>query len=619
LSEIFLDNIYLVLLLPLWIFLIIMLGRFFSVYVNNKIICLLTLLSSAFGFILSTGALIKLPYDKILETQIPIIKINDFIINAGLHVDRTALIFALVLYAISFCVQLFSVSYLKDEKKFYRFFALLNFFNFSMSALLFSPNLYQTYFFWELVGICSYLLIGFEYSKDKISVASKKVFIINRFGDTALIGAIILSSYFIYTYAPNKALTSLSFTDLNTVSTLVYAYATSPIYEIICSLFLISIFVKSAQFPFYTWLQDAMQAKLPVSALLHSATLVASGLFLGLRILPFLTLDTYFLKIISIIGILTTLICSLSACSQTNPKKTLAYSTSAQLGLMFFALGNLNIKAVIAFFVTHALIKSSLFMTLPSENEKWNYTKSILFLINGLSLSGLIFSGMIAKEMITAEISDFYLGIFAISSFLTAFYIFRIALYIQKSHGIDKKYPDLKEILAIFILLGLNILFYIYLYNNIPYQISAPFWVALSAWICVCILYLKNAFRKIPLIYQLTFEGFYLDKFYTTFCVKIYELTAKFFTLIEERIFANYKPLIFISNCGVKTSNFIENNIMNGSVKLITNLTKKISEFDIKAQSGNIQTYNAYAFIIITAILIGLIYGYSAIITNLMR
>ena len=115
-AEFLLDNLYLTLLLPLWVFLIVMLGRFFSVYVNKVIIYTLTLFSSAFGSILCALALCKIPAEKILESNYQFIKINDFIINCGLHVDRTSLIFALVLFLISFCVQLFSISYMKNEK-----------------------------------------------------------------------------------------------------------------------------------------------------------------------------------------------------------------------------------------------------------------------------------------------------------------------------------------------------------------------------------------------------------------------------------------------------------------------------------------------------------------------
>ena len=168
-----------------------------------------------------------------------------------------------------------------------------------MAGLFFSPNLFQTYFFWEIASVVSYILIGFEYNKINKSIAAKKVFLTNRIGDTAFVGAIIMCSYFLYSYAPNKTLADLSFMDMNTISTLVYAYASSPVFEIICGMFIISALVKSAQFPFYNWLQDAMEAKLPVSALLHSATLVALGIFLTLRLLSFYTLEPVILKIIA--------------------------------------------------------------------------------------------------------------------------------------------------------------------------------------------------------------------------------------------------------------------------------------------------------------------------------
>ena len=315
-----------------------------------------------------------------------------------------------------------------------------------MTGMFFSPNLFQTYFFWEIAGIISYLLIGFEYFKKEKSIASKKVFLINRIGDTSLIGAILLSAYFIYSYSNNIHLTSLSFTDMNIISTLLYAYATEPMFQIICVMFIIGAFAKSAQFPFYTWLQDAMEAKLPVSALLHSSTLVASGVYLTIRLIPFYSLELNLLKIISIIGILTAIVCSLSAISQTNPKKVLAYSTSAQFGLIYFILGTLNIKAALFLFIAHALIKPQLFLSLPkNNNEKWDYFKFILFLVGGLSLSGLLFSGMIAKELLVLNISTTYLVLISIISFTTAFYIIRIALVrFEKQRSICAGSSDLR-------------------------------------------------------------------------------------------------------------------------------------------------------------------------------
>ena len=614
-GELFLDNIYLVLLVPFWIFLIIMLGRFFSVYVNKNIIYSLTLLSSAFGIFTCAGALWKMPIDKILDVDFPFLKINDFIINCGLHIDRAALIFALVLFLVSFAVQIFSISYMKSEKKSYRFYAFLNLFNFSMAGLFFSPNLFQMYFFWELVGVVSYLLIGFEYFKKEKSIASRKVFLINRVGDTAFLSAILACSYFMYSYAPNKTFATLSFVDMNMITTLVYAFTSTPLFWVICLLFIVGALVKSAQFPFYTWLQDAMEAKLPVSALLHSATLVAGGLFLLLRLLPLFVFEPMLLKTIAIIGLLTALICSISACAQNHPKKVLAYSTSAQFGLMYFALGVLNIKAMLAFFIAHAFIKSLLFITLPKEDEKWNYFSFIVFLITGLSLSGILLSGMISKEMIAYNLGNIGTIFVSIISFLTTFYIVRIALVLYDKNNVEKKRPEILEIVAFSLLLLFNILFYGFLHFNAKYQVAEPFWASITAWICVYVLYVKNAFWKVPLLYPLASNGFYLDKIYTKVCVFIYELFANIANNIDVKVLGNYKLCIALAKIGVNVFNFVETKIMNGTINLITKACRRFSMFDKKSQTSNVQTYNAYAFIIITIVLTCLILGYTAIIS----
>lgn len=614
-NELFLNNIYLILLIPFWIFLIIMLGRFFSVYVNKNIIHVLTLLSSAFGALVCGGALWKLPIDKILEVDYPFIKINDFLITCGFHVDRISLIFTLVLFLIAFAVQLFSVSYMSEEKKLYRFYALLNLFNFSMAGLFFSPNLFQTYFFWELVGVVSYLLIGFEYFKKEKSIATRKVFIINRIGDTAFISAIIACSYFMYTYAPNKIFTTLSFIDMNMISTLIYAYTSTPLFWIICSLFIIAAFVKSAQFPFYTWLQDAMEAKLPISALLHSATLVAAGVFLLVRILPLIAFEPYLLRVIAVLGLITALICSLSASAQNNPKKVLAYSTSAQFGLIYFALGIMNIKAMLALFIAHAFIKSLLFITLPNGEGKWELRGFVIFLISGLSLSGILLSGMLSKEMIATDLGN--IGTFAVSviSFLTAFYIIRIALVLYDKNGIEKSKLNSCVSISWVLLFVYNVLFYIFLHFNAKYQVAEPFWAAITAWICVYILYLRNAFWKIPVLYPLAYNGFYLDKIYTVFCVKAFEKFSKITKYVDLEILGNYKFITYIAKLCVRIFDFIENRIMNGTINFITKNFKNLSVFDKKSQTSNVQTYNAYAFIIITIVLICLILGYTAIMS----
>lgn len=614
-AEIISNNIYLIFLLPLWIFLIIMIGRFFSVYVNKHLVYGLTLLSSSLGAV-SCGLLLYLfKPDMAYEVQTPFIKINDFIISGGIHIDRISLIFGLILFLVSFLVQIFSISYMKSEKKEYRFYGLINLFNFSLAGLFFSPNLYQTYVFWEIAGVISYLLIGFDYFKSEKSLASKKVFIINRIGDTALISAIVLSSYFMYEYSPAKSLATLSYVDMNIISAFVSAYTSEPLFIIICVLFIIAAIAKSAQIPFYTWLQDAMEAKLPVSALLHSATIVALGIYLLIRVSPFLVLSPVTLKLIAIVGLVTLFVCSLSACAQTQPKKALAYSTSAQFGLMFLALGVGNIPSAIALFSSHAVIKPALFLSLPDENQKWSYLKFASFIIFGLSLAGIGFSEMVSKEMLMTSFGQKGMIILCLASFLTAFYILRIAFVTAKNHDLEKSDINFAEIIGIAGFFILNIGFYIYLKNFVKYQITEPFWFALSTCVLAYILYKKDAFKQVPVLYPLCLNGFYLDKFYSTVVVKTYTTFTNILNSVDTKILGNYKPIIFLSKLGVRIIAFVENNVMNKTVTLISEFSKAISKFDMKAQSGKIQRYNLYAFIIITVILSTLLIAYTAIIT----
>ena len=605
-ADIILDNIYLILLLPLWIFLIIMSARFFAVYVNNRIIYTLTLLSSFFGVLLCSVSLIKLT--STIEQSFPFIKIGNFVLDFGLHVDKLSLIIALVLFLVSFLVQMFSVSYMKDEPKQYRYYAYLNMFNFSMAGLIFSPNLFQMYFFWELVGVMSYLLIGFDYKNSVKSEASRRVFLTNRIGDTALLGGIIFSSYLMYNYSGNLSFAALSFEDMNAITTLISAYTDTPVFYLLCILFIIGAAVKSAQFPFYTWLQDAMEAKLPVSALLHSATMVAAGAYLLIRMLPLFTLEASVLQIIAWLGILTALICSILASIETHPKKVLAYSTSANFGLMFFAIGILNVKAALIFFVAHAFIKSMLFLSID-ENE--NFVNYITFLLGGLSLSGLIFSGVIAKEFLFVSINNpVFSVIYCLTAFLTAFYIMRISLIMVQNKKLVNRI-NLAKYAPVAVLFLLNIVFYFAVRGKVAYKVAEPFWAALAGWAAVYFLYTKNLLTKFDKTPKL------LERFYNTVLAKIYEKFAIAMNFIDVKVFGNYKPLLIASKCGVKTAGWIEENIMNKSVTLTADLTKMLSKWGSKLQTKNIQSYNAYAFILVTIVVSLVIIAYKIMLNQI--
>lgn len=604
--DLVIDNTYLVLLLPLWIFLIIMCGRFFAVYVNKKIIYALTLLSSLLGGIICGVNFFNITTS--VEQSLPFIKINDFVITFGLRIDKLSLIIAALLFFVSFCVQIFSITYMRDDKKNYRFFAYLNMFNFSMAGLLFSPNLFQMYVFWELVGVMSYLLIGFDYKEETKSAASRRVFLMNRVGDTALIAGIIMVSYFMYNYAGNTSLTTLAFEDMNVISTLLYAYTSTPMFYFVCALFIIGAGVKSAQFPFYTWLQDAMEAKLPVSALLHSATMVISGVYLLIRLIPAFSLDENVLHFIALTGILTAILCSILASFEVHPKKVLAYSTSANLGLMFFSVGILNIKACLILLLAHAILKSTLFLSLDIKNNLAGY---IVFVLSALSLSGLLFSGLIAKEFLYASLTGNLVlkHAYCVIAFLGAFYLMRLAVLVYKSEDM-KKWSSSLEFWSVILLAISNIGFYFVLRHYTTYSVEEPFGCALAGWAFVYILYKFNKlemFKSSPRL---------LEKFYNNVLPKIYDKVCLASDFVERRFFANYKPVLKLAQFGVKAFNFVELNVMNKSVSLIASASKKMSEWDSYLQSKNVQTYNAYAFILITIIVSCVIIAYTMLVSQ---
>ncbi|MCD7740559.1 MAG: hypothetical protein LUH11_04340, partial [Candidatus Gastranaerophilales bacterium] len=323
---------------------------------------LLTLLSTLTGLIFSLVLFnsIRTPESAVLHNNFLWINTEDINIFLGTYIDSVSSTFLVILMIISLIVQIYSYGYMKNKSGFERYFILLNFFNFSMAGLILSPNLIQLYIFWELVGIASYLLVGFFYKNEDVSQSAKKVFIINRIGDFALLCGIIIFAYFSVTYMNQSSDNFLSFTDIENFHNQLESLTYPNVYNIICILFLIGAFVKSAQFPFHQWLIDAMKAPMPVSALIHSATMVCAGIFLIIRIFPLLNKDL--LNIILYTGITTAVLCAFIALGQTNIKKMLAFSTASQLGLMFSLIGLGEISIAVIYLVIHSFTKALLFL-----------------------------------------------------------------------------------------------------------------------------------------------------------------------------------------------------------------------------------------------------------------
>jgi NADH-quinone oxidoreductase subunit L len=260
--------------------------------------------------------------------------------------DLTFLLYFIVQF-VGLLVQIFSMEYMKGDFYFGRYFAFLNLFIFSMLGVVVSGNLLVVYFFWELVGFSSYLLIGFWYERPAAIAASKKAFLVNRIGDIGF----LLGIFMVF-----RQIGTFGFQDISHIDPSSNAFwLTTTGLLLFCG-----CIAKSAQFPLQIWLPDAMEGPTPVSALIHAATMVAAGIFLMARISPMLTDDALF--IIAIIGTITMFMGAYSAMVQYDMKKVLAYSTISQLGLMVMGIGVKAVNASLFHLTTHAFFKAGLFL-----------------------------------------------------------------------------------------------------------------------------------------------------------------------------------------------------------------------------------------------------------------
>ncbi len=352
----------------------------------------------------------------------------------GFLVDPLNLLMITLVTTISFFVQLFSVYYMEEDPSRPRYFGFLSFFSFSMTGLVLSNNLLQTFLFWELVGLSSYLLIGFWIEKNTAATAARKAFVINRLGDLGFyLGVILLLVFF----------GTLNFVDLKSEA---LAKVLSPnLLTVIGILVFTGVMGKSAQFPFHNWLPDAMEGPTPVSALIHSATMVAAGVFLLSRAFGLFSASATTLLTILIIGTLTAFVGASLATIQRDIKRIMAYSTISQLGLMVMAIGAGSPVGGMFHLSTHAYFKSLLFLTAGAfihqahSNDIWEIARgggkkdklAIAVLCVGLfSLAGIFpFAGFFSKDMILGvlrERSVFFYGVSIFVGFLTVYYSFRL-------------------------------------------------------------------------------------------------------------------------------------------------------------------------------------------------
>jgi NADH-quinone oxidoreductase subunit L len=369
-------------------------------------------------------------------------------LQMGFEINNLNTLMLLIVSLVSLLVNLYSVGYMGEDERSHVFFSYIALFTFSMLGLVIAENILQLYIFWELVGVCSFLLVGFWYFKPEAKAAAKKAFIVTRIGDVGLFIAILL----LFWYMPGH---NLDFTSIHN------AFTQNAIDPDIVTLIGILIFVgavgKSGQFPLHTWLPDAMEGPTPISALIHAATMVAAGVYLVARTFDIFDASATTMTIVAIVGAFTALFAATIGVAQNDIKRVLAYSTVSQLGYMMMALGIGAMTAGIFHLFTHAFFKALLFLGAGSVihavhkqdmNEMGGLGKKMkitawTFAIGALALSGIFpLSGFWSKDAILTEAYHHNIWYFVVgltAAFFTAFYMSRLffLVFTGKSRSTD--------------------------------------------------------------------------------------------------------------------------------------------------------------------------------------
>jgi NADH-quinone oxidoreductase subunit L len=439
----------------------------------------IAIVSIGLSFFLSVLAFINVMFNKekdLVSEPSKWLEVGNFEFTVGILMDPLTAIMLVTVTGVSLMVQIYSTGYMKNPIKdddhdgpvelgipvYARYFAYMSLFTASMLGLVMAANIVQLFIFWELVGLCSYLLIGFWFHKPSAANAAKKAFLVTRVGD---VGFLIGILYLFYKTANNETGNFLEIATINTYLPDAVGVGATAVTIITICLF-IGAMGKSGQFPLHTWLPDAMEGPTPVSALIHAATMVTAGVFLVARFFPIFASSETTMAIVAIVGGFTAIFAASMGLVSNDIKRVLAYSTVSQLGYMMLALGVGAYGPAIFHLFTHAFFKALLFLGSGSVNHatgtfdmrfmgglknKMPITY-VTFLIGSLSLAGIFpLSGFWSKDEILLNafksddpIATFVFILAMIAVFMTAFYMFR-ALYMTfegEFKGGSDKDPD---------------------------------------------------------------------------------------------------------------------------------------------------------------------------------
>ncbi|BCJ87735.1 NADH-quinone oxidoreductase subunit L [Effusibacillus dendaii] len=547
-------------------------------------------------------------------------------LSIGFEVTQLNAIMLVVVSFVSTLVLLFSKGYMHGDERFRVFYQYLCLFVFSMLSLVISPNLMQLYVFWELVGLCSYLLVGFWYFKPEAASAAKKSFVVTRIGDVGLfIGIILLFlSTGSFEYKPIFEFAGYVAQYSSAPQSAVW-FASHPPFgmspEQLVTVSAILIFIgavgKSAQFPLHVWLPDAMEGPTPVSALIHAATMVAAGVYLVARTFPLFSAAPAALTVVAIVGGFTAIFAAAIGLTQNDIKRVIAYSTVSQLGYMMLALGVSAYAASVFHLMTHAFFKALLFLGAGSVihavqtqdiREMGGLWKKMpvttwTFLFGALALSGIPpFAGFWSKdEILTAAYGSGHvtLGVLAtIAAFFTAFYIFRVFFltFTGNYRGNPEVHPHESGAVMTIPLVLLAILALVSGFVNAPF-LGSPFEhflqgtgeigavysfdaktavisvvVGLAGILLAYLMYGKGVLNPRSVrqasgpLYNLSFNKFFIDELYKGIIVT---------------------PVVLIG----KGLDFVDRWVIDGIVMIVGRMGASASLILRNAQNGQIQTY----------------------------
>ena len=544
-------------------------------------------------------------------------------IDMGIILDPISVMMIVVVTFVSLMVHIFSLGYMKGEERFATYYAFLSLFTFSMLGLVLSSNIFQIYMFWELVGVSSFLLIGYYFEKPSAVAAAKKAFIVTRFADLGFLIGILILAFYSGTLDFGVLIERLTSTQSSQYISITSAsFLGASILTWGLTLVFIGGAGKSAMFPLHIWLPDAMEGPTPVSALIHAATMVVAGVYLVARLFPVFSIDVTALQIVTYVGAFSALLAAIIACTQTDIKRVLAYSTMSQIGYMMFALGvskyggenGLGYMASMFHLFTHAFFKSLLFLGagavihLVHSNEmkdmgglrKLMPITHITFLIACLAIAGIPpFAGFFSKEeiLLAAYHSNYFVyGIAVFTSGLTAFYMFRLYYSIFWSREADVHDAHHGEgtfsMKLPLIILGVCALVAGFvpiaslitsdgaaLETHMDIKFSAlPVILAVLGIAMATFLYKTKSDRASNVaegfggLYTAAYKKFYIDEIYLFITKKI------IFNLIG------------------RPAAWIDKNIVDGFMNLLATTTGKISELIKGFQSGKVQNYALYFF-----------------------